>query len=57
MGTDGRSAGADCVNDDAAKWQAQAITNQIATDIPARAVTRRVKVLEEDGREIVGVEN
>jgi hypothetical protein len=48
-------AGVDCVNDDAAERQAHAIANQIAMDIPARAVNRRVSVLNEDGREIVSI--
>jgi hypothetical protein len=47
-------AGIDRASDDA-KQQAKVIASQIARDVPASTIMRKVAVIDEDGREITAI--
>jgi hypothetical protein len=47
--------GIDCASDDEATQQAQVIASQIAQDVPASTIKRRVTVVDEEFREITAI--
>ena len=47
--------GIDCASDEEARQQAQVIASQIAQDVPASTIKRRVTVVDEEGREVTAI--